>query len=220
MSLLYESHDSLPFIDPPPSDHDLALANTLIASELSLSPPPTTTLHPSIPTPPSPKFSPAILTALETLSSGASLPKGIDTSRYESLSLPPSSSTPDHSTLLEAYTTTLRSSQTSLSHLHTRHLNLTLLQQFGANANLISNHYLEAILKELERELAEAKEELEGVEGRRRTLQEGNGAEVRGLEEGWRKGVGRWLEVEAAAEGLRGEILRRRREVERGQEAV
>jgi len=41
---------------------------------------------------------------------------------------------------------------------------------------------------------------------RRQRLQRENGGEITGLDEAWRKGVGRVLEAEVAAEGLRREV--------------
>jgi len=45
----------------------------------------------------------------------------------------------------------------------------------------------------------------------RKSAQEGVAGEIVGLGETWRRGVGRVLETEVAAEGLRREILERRR---------
>ncbi|KAF2234332.1 hypothetical protein EV356DRAFT_515228 [Viridothelium virens] len=233
MSLLHESHDSLPYIDRAPSPPSLTTAQALVDAEIAAhantdaaTPVP---LHPSLPTYPPPRFSNPVQSALQYLdennleaSQQQHLPPGIDLSRYEDLELPTPDSDPElfssdgqsknEQVLLEAYGATLQKSATSLEYLHARHLNLNLLQRYGANAYLISNHYLEAMLREVEGELARCREEVEGVEGRRRGVQEGRKGEAEGLEEGWRKGVGRMLEVEAAAEGLKEEILRRRRE--------
>ncbi|KAL9094545.1 MAG: hypothetical protein Q9165_003104 [Trypethelium subeluteriae] len=249
MSLLHESHDSLPYIDRAPSPPSLTTAHALVDAEIAAhadangdtaTPIP---LHPSLPSYPPPRFSTLVQAALQYLDENnlegsqqqqqqQHLPPGIDLSRYEDLELPTPESDPDlfssagqskgksksknksknKQALLEAYGATLQKSATSLEYLHARHLNLNLLQRYGANAYLVSNHYLEAMLREVEGELARCREEVEGVEGRRRGVQEGRKGEVEGLEEGWRKGVGRMLEVEAAAEGLKEEILRRRRE--------
>jgi pre-mRNA-splicing factor SPF27 len=64
----------------------------------------------------------------------------------------------------------------------------------------------------LERELAERKVEIDEVVIERKNVQEAVGGEVRGLEETWKRGVGRVLETEVAVEGVRREILERRRE--------
>lgn len=70
---------------------------------------------------------------------------------------------------------------------------------------------MEDILKGLEREVAAKKDEIDVVVIGRKDAQEAVEAEIRGLEEGWKKGVGRVLETEVAAEGVRREILERRR---------
>ncbi len=64
----------------------------------------------------------------------------------------------------------------------------------------------------MERELAERKVEIDGVVIERKNAQEAVGGEIKGLEEGWKRGVGRVLETEVAAEGVRRSILERRRE--------
>lgn len=76
----------------------------------------------------------------------------------------------------------------------------------------MGNDQLEAILKTAEREVAAAKAEVEELERERRGAQESRKGEMMALEQSWRVGVGRMLEVEVAAEGLRREILGRQRE--------
>lgn len=56
------------------------------------------------------------------------------------------------------------------------------------------------------------KTECELVNKERKGLQKDVEPELRSLEEKWRKGIGRVLEVEVAAEKVRAEILNRRRE--------
>ena len=51
----------------------------------------------------------------------------------------------------------------------------------------------------------------EEVEMARRAQQDSAGAELNTLEETWKKGVGRVLETEVAAEGLKLQILEKRR---------
>ena len=58
----------------------------------------------------------------------------------------------------------------------------------------------------MERELADARRALDRINLRRRTAQQGVAAEVQGLNDAWRRGVGRVLEAEAAAEELRRRI--------------
>ena len=58
----------------------------------------------------------------------------------------------------------------------------------------------------MERELADARRALDRVNLRRRNAQQGVAAEVHGLNDAWRRGVGRVLEAEAAAEELRRRI--------------
>ena len=88
---------------------------------------------------------------------------------------------------------------------------LGLLERFGKNAWLIGNSELEGILGGLERELADVRVQQEVVENERRMQQESVKGEIKMLEESWKTGVGRLLEVEVAAEGLKRQILERRR---------
>jgi pre-mRNA-splicing factor SPF27 len=71
---------------------------------------------------------------------------------------------------------------------------------------------LDDILRRIEKELVETREETERVEAERRTIQEGVRGEIEALEESWRKGVGRLVEVQVATEEVKREILERRRE--------
>ncbi len=57
----------------------------------------------------------------------------------------------------------------------------------------------------------ETGEEVDGVNKARKTGQEGVRGEMEGLEGAWREGVGRVLEVEVAAEGVRREVIARRK---------
>jgi pre-mRNA-splicing factor SPF27 len=75
----------------------------------------------------------------------------------------------------------------------------------------VGNYHLEGELKALERELAETKREIDLLTLQRKEAQELAGPELASLEETWKRGVGRMLETEAAAEALRREVLELRR---------
>jgi pre-mRNA-splicing factor SPF27 len=111
-----------------------------------------------------------------------------------------------------AWREALQKAYTSQSYLVGRTTNLALLEKYGKNAWLIGNAQLEDVLRGLEMELGERKAEVDGVVIERKNAQEAVGGEVKGLEEAWKRGVGRVLETEVAAEGVRREILERRRE--------
>ena len=68
-------------------------------------------------------------------------------------------------------------------------------------------------MKGLERELAETRAAVEEVNRQRKIAQEAGRGELVGLEESWKRGVGAILDVEVAAEGLRAQILEKRREI-------
>jgi pre-mRNA-splicing factor SPF27 len=85
------------------------------------------------------------------------------------------------------------------------------LEKFGKNAWLVGNAQFEDILKAIEGELADVRRQQEDVEGLRRMQQESVKGEITTLEDTWKRGVGRVLETEVAAEGLKGQILERKR---------
>lgn len=202
MPLIQSAADALPYIDPPPSVEAMASADALIQAELATED--HTILHPSIPTHQGPRFSDLVEAEHLRLASGQAKEGGIDLSRYEALDAPAKGD-------LEGWKATLQQAYASLEYLRGREINLSLLETYGKNAWLIGNSQLEDILRGLEREVEAAKQELEGVEQERRRAQENVADEMRNLEHTWRNGVGRMIETQAAAEGLKQEILSRQR---------
>ncbi|KAH8685996.1 Pre-mRNA-splicing factor SPF27 [Tricladium varicosporioides] len=212
MTSLNAVHDSLPYIDAEPSAAERAAAESLITAELGLHSD-TTQPHPSLPPFPDRHFSPLIEAELLRVETKQPL-KAIDLSRYEAQEPPttsPDSDEKDPASLVR-WRDALQKAYTSYTYLSGRQTNLALLEQFGKNSWLIGNAQLEDVLRGLERELAERKAEIDYVIIERKNAQEGVGGEIRGLEEGWKRGVGRVLETEVAVEQVRREILERRRQ--------
>jgi pre-mRNA-splicing factor SPF27 len=210
MSLTNAIHDSLPYIDTEPTPSERASALALISQELSIQ---QTDDHPSLPPLAPQHFSALIESELLRISNKEPL-KAIDLTRYEAIDPPTTSPHSDErtpSTLL-AWREALQKAYTSQSYLVGRTTNLALLEKYGKNAWLIGNAQLEDVLRGLERKLAERKTEIDEVVIERKDAQEAVGGEVKGLGEVWKSGVGRVLETEVAAEGVRREILERRRE--------
>jgi len=208
MALANESHDSLPYIDTEPSPNDRAVAEKLVAAELS--PNYQSTLHPLIAAIDEPRFSPVIQQELARKANGLPLTDGVDLSRYEAPE-PPSNSKDDASQALDEWRRVLLRAYTSSSHLSIRQANLRLLDESGKNAWLIGNSQLEHILQTVEKELVHAKEAVETVHKQRKITQETSKGELVGLEETWRRGVGALVDVEVAAETMRMRILDERR---------
>ena len=129
---------------------------------------------------------------------------GIDLARYEEPEEPANKSDINlwRSTLGEAYA--------SMSYLSARLGNLNLLEEFGKNVWLISNSQLEDILKSLEEELSSQKNEIENVNKARKVAQERSKPELSGLEEMWRLGIGKIIEIEVATDGVKREMQDRR----------
>lgn len=216
MPLTNAIHESLPYIDSEPSASERASALALILAEVEASSSEngseatssSETTHPSLSSLPPQTFSPLILSELSRIESKEPI-TGISTAHYESQDAP--SLSPSSPETLAAWRAALQNAYTSQSHLSIRLSNLSLLETYGKNTWLESNRQLEDILRALERELEERKGEIDRVVIERKNAQEAVGGEVKGLEEGWRRGVGRVLETEVAAEGVRREVLERRR---------
>ena len=131
----------------------------------------------------------------------------VDLSRYEAQDDSPTAAAASSEELAAA----LRRAYASATYLSARRAHLALLDSYGKNAWLVGNHQLEAELKALERELAEARREIDVLAVRRRAAQDEVAGEIRGLEDTWKRGVGRVLETEVATEALRREALEARR---------
>lgn len=175
-------------------------------------------LHPSLSSTYEPIFSPLMQAELERIGQKQEKPPGtgIDLSRYEASALELPARTSPHSderepNLLPEWRQTLRRAYGLDTFLNGRLTNLSLLETYGKNAWLIGNSQLEDELESLERELTEAKIAAELVEEERRRKQDDAKGEMEGLDESWRIGVRGLVEVALATEGLRKEILQRRR---------
>ncbi|KAI0437991.1 Pre-mRNA-splicing factor SPF27 [Xylaria telfairii] len=194
-------HESLPYIDKDPTPTERAAAEALIAAELSSTS--QSQSHPSLPPLPPTNFTPLITAELSRVAAKEAL-TGIDSSRYEIQDVPSGSVPADLvPSLSRAYATH--------TYLRGRETHLQLLDAYGKNAWLVGNWQTEAELASLERDLAATKREIDVVNIGRRRLQDEVGEELKGLEETWKKGVGRVLETEVAAEALRQQVLEKQR---------
>ncbi|KAI9752894.1 MAG: hypothetical protein M1815_000225 [Lichina confinis] len=212
MSIIQASHDSLPYVDADISAAERASAIKAIESELAMEH--ETAQHPSLPELRHARFSEMFERELARKADGLPWEGGIDTGRYEALDPPQTHPTSDEDQpqVLDGWRDVLRKAYTSSSHLETRLGNLALLEEFGKNAWLIGNAQMENILRRLEMELARVREQTHEVNKARKTSQESARGELEALDDGWRRGVGRVIEVEVAAEALRRDILERRRD--------
>lgn len=200
-----------PDIDSEPTPAERAAAEALITSERALVP--DDPHHALLPPAATPNFSPAIQAELDRAAAKQPL-SAIDLSRYEEQDdgLPtPAEASSDPAAARARLEMALSRAGASATYLAGRRAHLALLDSHGRNAWLVGNWQLEGELRALERELAAARREVDVVTVERRAAQDGVAAELRGLEETWRRGVGRVLETEVAAEGLRQEVLEQRR---------
>lgn len=139
---------------------------------------------------------------------------GIDLKRYEDLDAPENTtptSDEQRPELLEKWSKALKQAYTSSEYVQGRLAHLGLLEKFGKNAWLVGNSQLEDILKGIEAELAGLRKQQEETDMMRRSQQDSVSGEIKTLEETWKKGVGRVLETEVAAEGLKQQIMEKRR---------
>lgn len=188
-------------IDPPISEIDREKAQKLIDQELSrvLK----STPHSALSNEYESKIPSWVQSAAER--QNAKLPRedGIDLSRYN-----PPEELPANSDVAD-WRKALRSAYVSHSYLSGQQVNLSLLDEWGKNAWLIGNSQLQYILKEVEIELERLKKESDDTNRARKAAQEGSKAELLNLEETWKQGVGRMIEVQIAAEELRRTIKER-----------
>jgi len=155
--------------------------------------------------PPDLHFSELFQKELDRKADDAPVVGGIDLTRYEAPEPPKDGSE------REVWRTNLRQAYISSSYLSGRLTNLSLLEEFGKNAWLVGNAQLEDILRYLEKELIGRKEAVENINKARKASQEGSRAELTALEETWKQGVGKIIEVQLATDGVRQESLHRRR---------
>ncbi|CBY01308.1 similar to BCAS2 family protein [Plenodomus lingam JN3] len=204
-------------IDTLLDDQSLAAAQSVIAAEIRSAGIDTSELHPALI--PAAKYTPTFSDFVEREHARldddpSSKMSGIDLKRYEDLDAP-DNTTPttdqDRPELLEQWNKALKQAYTSSEYVQGRLTQLGLLEKFGKNAWLVGNSQLEDVLKGIEAELAQVREWQEQVEAYRRSQQEAVLGEIKTLEETWKKGVGRVLETEVAAEALKQQILDKRR---------
>lgn len=193
-----------PDVDPEPTQAEREAAEALIAAERSTVP--DDPHHALLPPPAEPAFSPLIQAELDRIAASPDPSKppplsAIDLSRYELPDLPE-----DDDTDREGLESALAQAYAAATYLSSRRQHLALLDSHGKNAWLVGNWHLEAELRALEREVAAARRAVDLVTLRRQRLQRDAGGEITGLDETWRRGVGRVLEAEVAAEGLRREV--------------
>ena len=207
MSTLAKSHDSLPYIDTEPSTTDRVRAHDLVAAQLPISY--SNVLHPSVSELPDLRLTPAMQEEYQrkSMDQSSRIKGGVDMHRYEA------PEEPLNDTDVADWRRTLTNAYTSATYLSNRHDNLVLLEDYGKNTWLIGNSQLESISENIQKELDSIKTDTEEVNRARKSAQEGSRSEMEALEEAWRNGVGRIIEVQIATAGLRQEILERQRTI-------
>ena len=191
-------------IDPEPTAAQRAAAEALIAAERATVPddPQHALLRPAY----EPRFSALMAPELARTAASPRRPlTAVDVARYEVEDVAAGADA-------AAVAAALRRAYASATYLSGRRQHLALLDSYGKNAWLVGNAALEAEVAALERELAAARRDVDLTTVARQRAQEAVAGELRGLDEAWRKGVGRVLETEVAAEGMRRRVDEARRE--------
>ncbi|KAH7130269.1 Pre-mRNA-splicing factor SPF27 [Dendryphion nanum] len=217
MPLIHESYDSLPYVDAPPTDHALAAARAVIDADIKSAGIDQSQLHPALI--PAAAYTPNFSDLIEQeharlLTDPTSKLSAIDLKRYQDPDAPPNTdptSDEDRPEILAKWEKALKAAYVNSEYLNGRITELGLLEKFGKNAWLIGNSQLEDILKNIEAELAVVRKQQEEVEILRRSQQEVVQGEIVTLEKAWKEGIGRVIEAEVAAEGLKQQILEKRR---------
>ncbi|RMD39737.1 hypothetical protein DV735_g5383, partial [Chaetothyriales sp. CBS 134920] len=179
MPLVFESLDSLPYIDADVSVADRAQADALISRELrKINQEP---LHPSVQPLPGSRDSEFIRKEIDRVSAGQPWEGGIELARYEA----PDEPGLDDNT--QIWHKALRTASISSTYLAGRSINMSLLEELGKNAWLISNSQLDEILKSLSKESELLKQETEAINRERKAVQESAKAEISALEDTWKR---------------------------------
>lgn len=203
---------SYPGIDTPLDDATRARLIAQIQAER-----PTdhdSTLHPLVNASYTPSYPQSITLEHDRLAAGLPKEQSIDLSRYEAPEAP-SRTSPDSDEqkpeVLAEWRTALNRAYTSATYLSSRNTNLALLETYGKNAWLVSNWTSEGELKGLETELKAVTADAESLQAERNSRQEATAAELKVLEESWKKGISGLVEVQVATEDLMQQVLEARR---------
>ncbi|EOA87930.1 hypothetical protein ACJQWK_08674 [Exserohilum turcicum] len=218
MPLIQASYDDLPYVDAELEAQHLAAARAAIDADIRTAGVDVSEMHPAL-IPAAAKYIPAFSDFISREHARldddpTSKLSGIDLKRYEDLDAPENTtptSDEQRPELLEKWSKALKQAYTSSEYVQGRLAHLGLLEKFGKNAWLVGNSQLEDILKGIEAELAGLRKQQEETDMMRRSQQDSVSGEIKTLEETWKKGVGRVLETEVAAEGLKQQIMEKRR---------
>ncbi|USP78961.1 hypothetical protein yc1106_06235 [Curvularia clavata] len=215
MPLIQAAYDDLPYVDTELDAKSIAAAKAAIAADIRTAGVDVSDMHPAlIPAAAqyTPTFSDFISREHARLDDDpTSKLSGIDLKRYQDLDAPEDTTDEDRPELLQRWSKALKQAYTSSEYVQSRLTQLGLLEKFGKNAWLVGNSQLEDILKGIEAELADLRKQQEETEMMRRSQQDSVSGEIKTLEETWKKGLGRVLETEVAAEGLKQQIMEKRR---------
>lgn len=176
--MLIESQlDSLPYLDPTPSEDEVVSAKELIEEEFKKSGYSNEQQHPSLfPINEKSYITPLLQEELRTRERGGKIENGIDLDRYTNLY--------DDKGKLD-----LNRAFVALAYTKTRLENLTLLGEYGKNQWLIGNDQLEQNLKQLEQDLEEQNKILESIHNERKLKQQEASTTYEYLQTRWKNGL-------------------------------
>jgi len=193
-----EIYDSLPYYD-----NDLEQYPNLkevVEREFATVSKPPTTLHPKVP-PEALLFTnnPLLAAELKRVENHEAL-NAIDSTRYQV----PAPLSSDAS--IEDWEKAVQNARAQMEHQGLRGSNVSLLQNYGANAWRVHNYLLEADATILEKKADQLKERVTEVNRSRKNFQTGLGERLTALERKWTDLISTVLQLELANGALEGEI--------------
>lgn len=146
-------------------------------------------------------MTPALQKEIDRARAGQPRNGGVDLAHYES----PDNISADSD--LEILQSTLRTAYANIAYLQGRQTNISLLEEYGKNAWLISNSHLGDVQKRLERELATTKERSENVNRTRKAIQEESRGEMLALDDTWKQAISKVVDTQLATDNLRRQLV-------------
>jgi len=193
-----EIYDSLPYYD-----NDLERYPNLkevVEKEFAKVPKPPSSLHPKVPPEPS-LFAnnPMLAAELKRVENHESL-DALDSTRYQV----PAPLSPDAS--VEDWEKAVQNARAQMEHQGLRASNVSLLQNYGANAWRVHNYLLEADATLLEKQAEQLKERVTEVNRTRKNFQTELGERLTAMERKWTDLISTVLQLELANSALESEV--------------
>jgi pre-mRNA-splicing factor SPF27 len=188
-------------LDPIPNEYEIKLAKQQIEQEAKsvIS----SELHSNVPPSKKSYLTPTLEHQLSQIARNEPLERGIDLERYSKLHSKDSKG---------ASVLNIERAIVALEYSHFAQENLSLLAEYGKNQWLISNDQLEHDLKRVEERIQNEKREIDTINWERKSKQSESASTLNYLEDRWKDGLKRVLDVNVANLTLESELKRSRQE--------